>query len=310
MMVPRTRTAGIVLAFATAAISGVSVFVNGYGTKRFTDATVYTTSKNLIAAALLAALALGAARLRRPNEARVPFTRNDCFGILAVGLVGGAIPFVLFFEGLKRASSTDAAFLQKTLVVWVALLAVPLLRERLNAGHVAAIALLIVGQARLTSGWPALRADAASTLILAATLCWAVEVVIAKRLLPTRSALTLGAARMGIGVVALIAWVALTGRLHLLTGLTANEWGWALLTGVLLCAYVGLWFSALSRAQAVDVTAVLVGGALVTAALNDVAQGVALRPQVPGLAIITIGIVVACIATRYTQTRVAPIAPS
>ena len=310
MMVPRTRAAGIALAFVTAAISGVSVFVNGYGTKHFTDATVYTTSKNLVAAALLAALALGAARLRPSSEARLPFTSRDRWGLLAVGLIGGAIPFVLFFEGLKRASSTDAAFLQKTLVVWVALLAVPLLRERLNAGHVAAIGLLIVGQARLTSGWPSLRADAASTLILAATLCWAVEVVIAKRLLPRRSALTLGAARMGIGVVALVTWVAITGRLHLLIGLTANAWEWALLTGVLLCAYVAFWFSALSRAQAVDVTAVLVGGALVTAVLNDAAQGIALRPQVPGLVIILIGVAVASVATRYTQARVVPIAPS
>ena len=214
MMVPRTRTAGLVLAFVTAAISGVSVFVNGYGTKHFKDATVYTTSKNLVAAVFLAALALGVTRsahIERTNASRSH--RVSRWGFLAVGIIGGAVPFVLFFEGLQRAGSTDAAFLQKTLVVWVALLAVPLLHERLNAGHVAAIALLIVGQAKLTSGWPSLRVNAASTLILAATLCWAVEVVIAKQLLPRRSALTLGVARMGIGAVALVAWVALTGRL-------------------------------------------------------------------------------------------------
>jgi len=302
MMVPRTRTAGIVLAFVTAAISGVSVFVNGYGTKHFRDATVYTTSKNLVAAVLLASLALGVARLRPSSEARVPFTWRERWGFLAVGVIGGAIPFVLFFEGLKRASSTDAAFLQKTLVVWVALLAVPLLRERLNAGHVGAIALLIVGQAKLTSGWPSLRAEAASTLILAATLCWAVEVVIAKQLLARRSALTLGAARMGIGVAALVAWVAVTGRLHVLAGLGAEAWGWALLTGVLLCAYVVCWFAALARAQAVDVTAVLVAGALVTAALNAAAQGVALRPQAAGLIIIATGVALACFATRQSQS--------
>jgi drug/metabolite transporter (DMT)-like permease len=301
MIMPRTRTAGIVLAFVTAAISGVSVFVNGYGTRHFTDATVYTTSKNLVAAALLASLALGAARRHGANDARVPFTSRERWGFLAVGIIGGAIPFVLFFEGLKRAGSTDAAFLQKTLVVWVALLAIPLLRERLNAGHIAAIALLIVGQANLTSGWPSLRAGAASTLILAATLCWAVEVVIAKQLLPRRAALTLGAARMSIGAVALIAWVAITGRLHVLTGLGAGAWGWAVLTGVLLCAYVVSWFAALARAQAVDVTSVLVGGALVTAALNTAAQGAALRPQATGLVLITIGVVVACVATRYSQ---------
>jgi len=298
-MVPRTRAAGIVLAFITAAISGISVFVNGYGTAHFKDATVYTTTKNLVAAVIIVALTFGVARLGRTSERpHKPFTSREKWGFLTVGIIGGAVPFVLFFEGLQRAGSTDAAFLQKTLVVWVALLAVPLLHERLNAGHFAAIALLIVGQAKLAGGLPSLRVDAASTLILAATLCWAVEVMIVKQLLPRRSPLALGAARMGIGVVALLAWNAITGRLHLLSSLSADAWGWALLTGVLLSAYVVCWYAALARAQAVDVTAVLVAGALVTAALNDAAQGAAIGPQASGLILIAIGVALVCVATR------------
>ncbi len=304
-MVPRTRRAGIALAFVTAAISGVSVFVNGYGTRHFEDATVYTTSKNLVAAVLVVGLALGVARLRPSSNERVPFTTRDRWGLLAIGIIGGALPFVLFFEGLKHAGSTDAAFLQKTLVAWVALLAVPLLHERLNAWHVAAIGLLVAGQAELGGGWPSLRVDAASVLILSATLCWAVEVVIAKRLLPRRSALTVGAARMGIGVVALVTWVAATGRLHVLTGLGAGAWGWALLTGVLLCSYVVCWFSALARAQAVDVTAVLVGGAIITAVLNAVRSGVDLPTQGPGVVLIVTGVVIACVVSRSARVQVA-----
>ena len=50
-----------------------------------------------------------------------------------------------------------------------------------------------------------------------------------------------------------------------LLALTAAQWGWALLTGLLLTAYVATWYAALARAQAVDVTAVLVFGAVVTA---------------------------------------------
>ena len=108
MMVPNTRTAGIALAFVTAAISGVSVFVNGYGAKHFADATVYTTSKNLVVAALLIALALGVSRSRASSAGRVPFTARDRWGFLAVGIIGGAVPFVLFFEGLQRWGFTDA----------------------------------------------------------------------------------------------------------------------------------------------------------------------------------------------------------
>ena len=60
-------------------------------------------------------------------------------------MIGGSVPFVLFFEGLARAEATQAAFIQKTLVIWVALLAVPLLRERFRTPHALAIVLLIAG---------------------------------------------------------------------------------------------------------------------------------------------------------------------
>jgi uncharacterized membrane protein len=46
-----------------------------------------------------------------------------------------------------------------------------------------------------------------------------------------------------------------------------------LLTGLLLTAYVATWYSALARAQAVDVTAVLVFGAVITALLSGAADG-------------------------------------
>ena len=46
-----------------------------------------------------------------------------------------------------------------------------------------------------------------------------------------------------------------------------------LLTGLLLTAYVATWYAALARAQAVDVTAVLVFGAVVTALLAGAADG-------------------------------------
>jgi hypothetical protein len=46
-----------------------------------------------------------------------------------------------------------------------------------------------------------------------------------------------------------------------------------MLTGLILAGYVGLWFSALRRAPATVVTSVLVGGALITGALQALAKG-------------------------------------
>ena len=74
---------------------------------------------------------------------------------------------------------------------------------------------------------------------------------------------------------------------------------WVALTGVILTAYVGTWLFALCRAQATDVTAVLVCGAIVTAVLNTGAQPAALAPAAIGLALIAAGgIAVAAFAAR------------
>ncbi len=128
-----TRAAGIALAFVTAVISGVSIYVNGHAVRHFGDATVYTTAKNAVAGALLLALALGL-RGRADGPAVTPrSSRASRLALFGVAVIGGSVPFVLFFEGLARAEATQAAFIQKTLVVWVALLAVPLLRERFRA---------------------------------------------------------------------------------------------------------------------------------------------------------------------------------
>jgi drug/metabolite transporter (DMT)-like permease len=265
-----TRATGVALALVTAAISGFAVFLNGYAVQRFDDATAYTTAKNAVAALILLALALPT--LRGPREvgrpAPRPRSRRDWLALCAVGVIGGSVPFVLFFEGLARASSTEAAFIHKTLVVWVALLAVPLLGERLSWLHGAAIALLVLGQAVLVGGTGTVTVGAGEVMILAATLLWAVEVVFVKYLLRSLAVPTLAAARLGIGTLLLVGFVLVSGRGGGIAAYGASEWGWVLLTGLVLAGYVATWYAALARAQAVDVTAVLVLAAIVTALLN------------------------------------------
>jgi drug/metabolite transporter (DMT)-like permease len=263
------RARGVGLAFVTASISGVSIYVNGRAVKHFADPTVYTTAKNAVAGALLLAFAL----VPRTVPSRRPLERREWAGIAVVAVVGGSVPFVLFFEGLARSHATQAAFIQKTLVVWVALLAVPILRERFRIPHALAIVLLLAGQAWLAGRLGTVAFGTGEALILAATLLWAVEVVVAKRLLGSIPARTLGAARMALGTVLLLGWLAVSHKLDALAGLGAGQWRWALATGLLLTAYVGTWFAALARAQAVDVTAVLVFGAFVTALLAGAVDG-------------------------------------
>jgi drug/metabolite transporter (DMT)-like permease len=259
---------GLGLAFGTALISGLAIYLNGFAVKQLPDAAVYTTLKNAVAAVILivAAIGLGAARDVRTIERRLwP-------AVFGVGVIGGSVPFILFFTGLAQASAPSAAFIQKTLFLWVALLAVPFLGERLGPASMVGLLVLLVGQA-LVLPPERIQWGAGETLILAATLLWAAETVIVKRLLGSIPVRSMAALRMGIGLVVLAGYLAVSGKVGVLTELGPMQWGWVLLTGVVLAGYVATWFGALQRAPATVVTSVLVPGALVTGILTAVSKG-------------------------------------
>lgn len=289
-----TRRLGVTLAAATALISGVSVFVNGLAVQAWAgaaDPTTYTTVKNAIAAALLVGVGLVGARRGWSDGWRRPTSRRQWWGLGAVAVVGGSVPFVLFFEGLARSESLQAALLHKSLVIWVAILAVGLLGERLGPWHWLAIGAVVIGQVLYAGGVTDVAFGAGELMILAATLLWSVEVVLAKRLLGDLPSSSVGIARMAGGTVVLVGWGLVRGAFD---GLPIGpiELGWVLLTGLLLAAYVGTWFAALARAQAVDVTAVLVGATVVTAFVGAIVDGTPVGSPL-GLALIAGGAIVA-----------------
>jgi len=260
---------GVLLALATAVISGISIFVNGFAVKQLPDAAVFTTLKNGVAALVLAGLAfatVGGAGIRRLD-------RRSWGGLGLVAVIGGSVPFLLFFGGLAAASAPSAAFIHKTMFVWVALLAVPFLGERLGFAQVAALAVLGLGQV-LVAPPTGVQWGLGETMIAAATLLWAVEVVVARHLLLGRiEPAVLGAGRLGLGLLILVGFLVVTGKLASVAALTPVQWAWALGTGALLAGYVATWFAALRRAPASLVTAVLVVGAPITAALTTLANG-------------------------------------
>jgi drug/metabolite transporter (DMT)-like permease len=270
------------LALVTAVISGVSIFVNSYAVKQIADPAIFTTLKNGIAAAVLLVLALTVVRKADVQTVR----RSDWLGIAVVGVVGGGIAFLLFFTGLALASAPSAAFIHKTLFVWVALLAVPVLGERLGLLQIGALSTLL-GAQLLIAPPTGVTWGTGETMIATATLLWAVEVVLARRLLARVPVGVLSVGRLGIGLIALASYLALTGRVPLLTELSATQWAWAIFTGLLLAGYVGSWLAALSRAPATVVTSVLVLGAPITAALAAVTGGTMPAPaQLAGYSLI------------------------
>lgn len=295
-IVPHSRRWGVAMAAITATISGFAIFTNGYGVSSWADSglssSVYTTAKNLVAALFLGLLLLIMTRRNSEDGFTRPTRRSQWLGLAAVGLIGGSVPFLLFFEGLARATSSQAAFIHKTLVIWVAVLALAILRERVGLWHVAALGLLVWGQIALAGGITDLGLGTGEFMILAATLMWSVEVIIAKRLLSELSPLTVGAARMGLGLLVLVGYGIVTGAFAGLLDLGWSQWGWALFTGLILFGYVATWYGGLARAQAIDVTAVLVFGAVVTAALQTGINGADLTSKGLGLALLSLGTLV------------------
>jgi uncharacterized membrane protein len=119
-------------------------------------------------------------------------------------------------------------------------------------------------------------------MILAATWCWAVEVVIARWLLRGRVPASLAAAaRMTIGSLTLFAIAGANGGLGGVSAYGAEQWTAIAITGALLAGYVLTWYAALQRAPATTVASVLVVGAAITTGLQVITTGTA--PTVPSL---------------------------
>ncbi len=299
------RIPGVAIAGATALVSGVSVFVNSYGVKDFTAPSVYTTAKNLVAAVILCAVAFTASRVAGSATGAftaAPTTRSadrsvaSWVALTYVGVIGGGLAFVLFFQGLSMSQPASAALWRDTLVLWVALFAGAVLREKVRWWNLLAIVLLVVGEVTVTGGVGQLAANHGELDVLASSVLWAVEIVIAKRLLRDVSPSTLAIVRMGGGGLALVAYLGVTGALGSLVHLDAAQAGWVLLTGVLLALYVATWMTALARARALDVTSVLVAGAVVTWLLQWLAGTASPAPSTLGLVLIALGAVLVGVA--------------
>lgn len=303
----RHQLPGVAVAGVTALISGVSVYVNSYGVRAGLAPDAYTTAKNVVAWVVLGAIgALGWRSSRRGGSSmaanfvarpaprgadarRVRPAWARWLGLAYVGVIGGGLAFVLFFDGLAASQPAPAAFWRDTLVIWVALLALVVVKERIRWWNVLAIILLVAGEVVVAGGVGSLTNHAAIE-VLASSVLWGVEVVVARWLLRDLAPGSLAQVRMGVGALALAAYLGASGSWSSLAHLTGDQWRWVLLTGLLLGAYVATWMTALARARALDVTSVLVGSALVTWLLEYVGGAAAPASTTLGLALIALGV--------------------
>jgi len=254
-----------VLALATAVISGTNNFLNKIAVTAVKDPIVFTTLKNAIVALFLVGIILG---LKKWQEIK-SLNRNQFFKLLAIGIIGGSLPFALFFTGLTQTSAINASLIHKTLFVWVLLLGIPLLKERLTRWQWLGVG-AIFGANLLVGGFRGFSYNVGELMILVATVLWAVENIIAKIALRDLSSALVAGARMIIGSLILLSFVVWRGGASAVYALNFQQWGWTILTSVLLLGYVLTWYTALKHAPATYVATLLVPATLVTNVLSAV----------------------------------------
>jgi len=255
---------GILFAFTTAVISGFSIFFSKIFVSQM-DPLVYTVSKNVLVALILSFL------IFKPKFINIlkNFSRSDWVKLVMIGIIGGSIPFFLFFTGLTLTSASNAALIHKTLFVWVALLAVPLLKERLRSLQIAGYFLIFFGSVLIAS-WQALNFSKGEALILSATILWAIENVVAKIVLKKISSEVVVWARMFFGSIVLLLILFFQGKISLLFTPSHPQLVSVCVGGLFLLGYVLTWYKALKYAPATVVSSILVVSVVITNFLSSI----------------------------------------
>ena len=282
---------GIVLVFLTALISGVSNFLN-FKAVQGTNVDAWITVRNVVVALMLVPLALLVGR-----EVRTRLTRGDWVRLATIGLVGGAIPFLLFFHGFQIAASSggaaSASFGYRTLFLMATVLGIVFLREKLSSRVLLAAASLLIGSALLLTLTGPIWTDGTGFVLLA-TAMWAGEYTLSKHTLKTLPSGTVALGRMGFGGSFLLAYLALSGQVTAIGSFASADWLMLFLSALLLFGFVCTWYAGLKTVDVSVAASILVLAFPITWALGLLtAKSTFTLVQSAGVAAIAIGAVLA-----------------
>jgi drug/metabolite transporter (DMT)-like permease len=279
------KNKGLLLILSTAVISGFSVFINKYGVSVI-NPYVFTWLKNLSVALILTGLILAFKDWRVLKF----LTKKQWSWLLTIGLVGGAIPFLLFFKGLSMVSAAEGSFIQKTMFIYIAVLAVIFLKEKIDRKFLAAASLLLIGNILLLKNFH-LSFSLGSALIMIATIFWAMENVISKFMLRELPWRMVAWARMFFGSIFIFGFLFFTRQAELIVNLNFKQIGWVAITALFLLGYVATWYSGLKEVEVMKAAAVLLLGSPITTILALISGSKIEAREIFAGALIILGIV-------------------
>src|SRR3989338_4390308 len=254
---------GVFFALLTAFISGLAIFYNKQIVISGIDPLTFNIIKNGGVAIILSLLLWK--KEENLNFPRLIFDKR----LILIGIVGGSIPFILYFEGLKQVAASEANLIHKTLFIWVALMAIPSLKEKLNLFQIIGY-LLIIYANFFIGGLSGFKLSVFEGMIAGATILWAVENIIAKITLREVESVVVAWGRMFFGTIILILVAVMSVKVHLLFNLKLNQVFPVMGSIVLLTLYVVIWYKALKLAPVTLVTAILVLATPITNILSAV----------------------------------------
>lgn len=241
---------GILLALLTATISGIAIFYSKIAVAKIPP-LILTTARNLYVGLIFFLYLFLTKKIIQLKTLK----KNQWLSLFLIGLIGGALPFYLFFTGLKMINPQTANLIHKTLFIWVAFLAAMFLKEKFSLAYWISFSLIFISQFLI--GHPSFSFGKGEFFVLLATWLWAIENIIAKKVLKKVESEIVGLFRMGIGSIFLLSVVFINGQQKQLFSLNQTQLITIVIGGTILFFYVFSWYKALKYAPASLVTLIL-----------------------------------------------------
>lgn len=252
---------GILLAFVTAIISGFAIFYSKISVAKI-DPLILATTRNSLVGIFFIIYFFATNNIKQLFK----LTKKELILLFGIGIIGGSIPFYLFFTGIKLVGAQSANIIHKSLFVWVAILSIFLLKEKMSMKYLIAGLLVFIGTYFFTPF--KLMFGRGEQFILVATLFWSLENILAKKVLSNTSSELVGLFRMFLGGAILLLITLFSGKGKLLTGLSIPQWQTIIIGGSILFFYVFAWYKALKYAPASLVALILTFSVVVGNALS------------------------------------------
>jgi len=235
------ETCGTILALLTAIVSGVAIPVNKIFVVSL-DPTVFTAVRAVVVGLVFLLLSLITGGFKKGR------LKVNWKYLALIAIIGGSFAFLLFFTGLKFTTGGRAAFLHKTLPLYVAVFAFIIVREKIPRKQIFALVIMFLGTIILFSAkinpaelW--MNPQLGDLLIIGATVFWALENVIARKAMVNgETNFMVSFARMFFGGLILFGVVLLLGKFDILLSLAAQQWGNIFVSVAILFGYVLFWY--------------------------------------------------------------------